>query len=162
MTDISALIAQKEKTLSFERAYPAMDFVPEAQSGTLSMKAAVNSRAGYLELHADFSLHAQVLCARCATPFDTVFDFTVDMPVAASLVNEDDEADYILAPDGFLDEDEFCRTAAFLNLPARYLCREDCKGLCPMCGADKNERDCGCKIDTGANKLADLKKLLDK
>ena len=93
MTDISALIAQKEKTLSFERAYPATDFVPEAQSGTLSMKAAVNSRAGYLELHADFSLHAQVLCARCATPFDTVFDFTVDMPVAASLVSENDEAD---------------------------------------------------------------------
>ena len=162
MTDISALIAQKEKTLSFERAYPATDFVPEAQSGTLSMKAAVTGRAGYLELHADFSLHAQVLCARCATPFDTVFDFTVDMPVAASLVSEDDEADYILAPDGFLDEDEFCRTAAFLNLPARYLCREDCKGLCPDCGIDLNHGSCSCASKKIDPRMAKLKELLEK
>lgn len=31
-----------------------------------------------------------------------------------------------------------------LNTPMRHLCREDCKGLCPVCGADRNEVSCGC------------------
>lgn len=32
-----------------------------------------------------------------------------------------------------------------LQMPARFLCREDCKGLCPVCGANRNEVDCGCE-----------------
>ena len=32
-----------------------------------------------------------------------------------------------------------------LDLPMAFLCREDCKGLCPVCGADLNEGDCGCQ-----------------
>jgi uncharacterized protein len=44
-----------------------------------------------------------------------------------------------------------------LSLPERALCREDCKGLCPICGHDKNESDCGCKEDGSDPRLAVLR-----
>ena len=37
-----------------------------------------------------------------------------------------------------------------LAVPAFSLCREDCKGLCPRCGADLNERPCDCADTTDA------------
>ena len=43
-------------------------------------------------------------------------------------------------------EDEL-REAILLELPALPLCRPDCKGLCPKCGADLNEGQCSCQID---------------
>ena len=36
------------------------------------------------------------------------------------------------------------RDAIVLELPMAPLCREDCRGLCPQCGADRNEAECGC------------------
>lgn len=162
MLDLSALIAQKEHTVSFCHACPATELIAEAESGELKANGVVTSEAGYLELKADFHLEARVLCARCALPFDTELDFSVVMPVATALEKEDDEADYILAPDGLLDVDEFCRTAALLNLPPRYLCREDCKGLCPDCGTDLNNGTCSCAAKKIDPRLAKLKELLDK
>lgn len=50
-----------------------------------------------------------------------------------------------------------------LALPFRLLCREDCRGLCPRCGVDLNEGDCGCRseeIDARWAALAELRKRL--
>jgi uncharacterized protein len=44
-----------------------------------------------------------------------------------------------------------------LSLPERSLCRQDCEGLCPICGADKNAGDCGCEADDTDPRLAVLK-----
>jgi uncharacterized protein len=44
-----------------------------------------------------------------------------------------------------------------LSLPEGVLCREDCRGICPICGADKNERECGCVLDGVDPRLAVLR-----
>lgn len=44
-----------------------------------------------------------------------------------------------------------------MALPVRSLCREACKGLCPQCGADLNETDCGCERPVFAPKFSALK-----
>ena len=51
------------------------------------------------------------------------------------------------APQGAqsLDAREEVRQALSLALPLNARCRPDCKGLCPQCGANRNERDCGCR-----------------
>ncbi|MDR1650293.1 MAG: DUF177 domain-containing protein [Synergistaceae bacterium] len=36
-----------------------------------------------------------------------------------------------------------------LNLPERALCMEDCLGLCPVCGCDRNAFECGCSAEEG-------------
>jgi uncharacterized protein len=42
-----------------------------------------------------------------------------------------------------VDLTEVLRDLIMLALPGKHLCREDCRGLCPVCGADLNVQDCG-------------------
>ena len=43
-----------------------------------------------------------------------------------------------------LDIVEFVKICVLMNMPSKILCREDCKGLCPKCGANLNIAECGC------------------
>ncbi len=60
-----------------------------------------------------------------------------------------------------IDLDPIVREQVLLALPVTVLCREDCKGLCPACGQDLNEKDCGHsekhEIDVRLAKLKDIK-----
>lgn len=67
-------------------------------------------------------------------------------PVAAGELSERDEPHenvYALAGDR-LELGEMLREQVILAEPMQPLCREDCRGLCPVCGQNRNERECGC------------------
>ena len=55
-----------------------------------------------------------------------------------------DEEVYLIEDD-FIDLAPLVHDAIFLDLPLAPLCREDCKGLCPFCGIDRNEATCECQ-----------------
>ena len=58
-----------------------------------------------------------------------------------------------------LDVDKLISGEALLNWPARVLCRDDCRGLCPVCGHNLNEGDCGCdrgQLDPRMAKVLDV------
>ena len=57
--------------------------------------------------------------------------------------------------------DQLARDVILMNLPGQFLCREDCKGLCPQCGRNRNEGDCGCKGNERENPFSKLKGLFD-
>ncbi|KJS10962.1 MAG: hypothetical protein VR67_15795 [Peptococcaceae bacterium BRH_c8a] len=48
-----------------------------------------------------------------------------------------------------------------VNLPMRFICREDCRGLCSVCGVDLNNNQCQCPRDELDPRLAKLKDLLN-
>lgn len=60
-----------------------------------------------------------------------------------------------------IDLDPVVREQVLLALPVSVVCREDCKGLCPTCGQDLNEQDCGHgktkEVDVRLAKLKDIK-----
>ncbi len=58
-----------------------------------------------------------------------------------------------------IDLDPLLREQLVLSLPAYPVCREDCKGLCPVCGANLNERECGCDRHVPDPRWAGLEKL---
>ncbi len=65
----------------------------------------------------------------------------------------------------FFDGDELdlwppARDQLILTMPMSPLCSEECKGLCPVCGQDLNEKTCGCDTAPVDPRLAELKKLL--
>jgi uncharacterized protein len=51
------------------------------------------------------------------------------------------------------------REAVLLALPLKPLCREQCRGICPSCGADRNAKECGCRDDRTDARWEKLKKL---
>ncbi len=43
-----------------------------------------------------------------------------------------------------MDFDKLVNTEILPEMPMKVLCNEECKGICPKCGTDLNEKDCGC------------------
>ena len=57
--------------------------------------------------------------------------------------------------------DELVEADLILSLPFKNLCREDCRGLCPICGKNLNEGLCGCRPQTADPRLEILRQLID-
>ncbi len=80
-------------------------------------------------------------CRRCLRDVSTTVSFEVDELYQAEV--SDPEA-FELGPD-LLDLEPLVRDGVLLVLgDPPPLCREDCAGICPACGADRNEQPCGC------------------
>ena len=62
----------------------------------------------------------------------------------AETLSGDDEEEFLLLEDGKLDLSEVVCDQIVMEMPYRFLCREDCKGLCPKCGQDLNVERCSC------------------
>lgn len=112
--------------------------------------------------------NAVMECRRCLTPTTT--------PVRAHFQNllryqpglegievlEEDDEEIFLFGHPNLDLAPFLSEAFALEVPITVLCKEDCKGLCPVCGANRNETDCG-HIEQKPTKLGnELDKLLSE
>ena len=81
------------------------------------------------------------ICRRCTVPVGGELHIAVSERFGNAPIAEDD-----LYPitDDTIDLGPLVRDAIVLELPMAPLCREDCLGLCPQCGADRNEAECSC------------------
>ena len=88
-------------------------------------------------------------CRRCLTPTRAQVNEELHMLFADANDEESDESDvYMLEPRATtIDLRPALREQWLLAAPGFALCREDCKGLCPRCGADLNLGPCGCAPD---------------
>lgn len=112
----------------------------------------------------------EVECGRCLThivqpldfPFSEEFYQTVVVHTGARLPKPEDPDTFMIDETHKLDLADPMREYALLNVPMLPLCREDCKGLCPQCGANLNEGPCDCDTEEVDDRLAALKHLLDQ
>ncbi len=106
----------------------------------------------YLEGAAQTKLHA--VCDRCGEEFDQSFDVDLSLTLTPETKNEKRGGDtYQEADEGIvffrneeIDLGEVVREQILLSLPMRYLCKEDCLGLCEHCGANLNLGAHHCKV----------------
>jgi uncharacterized protein len=82
------------------------------------------------------------VCRRCSVEVLGIADVRVDERFVDHPEPGDDEA-YLIEND-FVDLAPMVHDAILLELPLAPLCREDCQGLCPYCGIDRNEASCSC------------------
>ncbi|MBM4122903.1 MAG: DUF177 domain-containing protein [Nitrospira sp.] len=73
---------------------------------------------------------------------------------------ERDDEPYVMTGDR-LDLAEMLREHVILATPMQPLCREDCPGLCPVCGRDRNEGPCGCPQERRESPFAVLKHIIE-
>jgi uncharacterized protein len=123
----------------------------------VSVNGVIYNRAGVviLEYTAKFTYNAP--CDRCAKEVER--DFTFDFEhILVSQLNNEDTGDFLVVEDMQLDVDKLVTDDVLLSLPEKYLCKEDCKGLCSQCGANLNDGECGCKplVDSRLEGLLDL------
>ena len=122
------------------------------------LRAQAQNRAGIVRLRISAAFVYRRPCDRCAadTARDMSFQFEHTLVVSLSGSSSDD---YVETPDYKLDLDELATADILLELPLKHLCKPDCKGLCPDCGADLNKTACDCgkhRIDPRLEALKDL------
>ena len=126
----------------------------------IHVTGAVTVRAGVVQLSARAALSIDGNCDRCLTPFTRSYDIPLEHTLVSTLENEEND-DYILLDNYQLNLDDLVMADILLELPYKSLCREDCQGLCSICGKNLNEGPCGCNQRTVDPRLAILGQLLD-
>jgi uncharacterized protein len=105
-------------------------------------------------------------CARCAEEFATSTSRRFRYVLAPRVIGEDAEAalrqedlEFTMYDGAEIDLGPMVREQVLLALAERPLCREDCEGLCPHCGANLNQQRCECREDRGDPRFAALRNL---
>lgn len=109
----------------------------------VSVKGTVFNRADIVTVKYSVEFTLRLTCDRCLKELDRTYSYEFDHVVVKSLNNSDND-DYIVAENDSVDMDEVAIADILLKLPSKMLCKEDCKGLCMVCGCDLNESECDC------------------
>ena len=110
----------------------------------VKVSGSVSNNGKSLILKANCTGHMTTQCARCMKDIVVDIDFDIDENLAQDDGSVSSDDDVILFEDVKIDIDDIVANNFLMNVEGKYLCSEDCKGLCPVCGKDLNEGDCGC------------------
>lgn len=119
----------------------------------------VFNEAGILRVEGSVQADMLCVCDRCGAEFESSKVTVIDAVLAAE--ESDDNPDLFIIEGDAIDVSELASTCFILDMESKFLCSEDCKGLCPGCGKNLNLGPCGCRKQTDP-RFAVLEQLLDK
>lgn len=131
----------------------------------VSVVLSLDKQQDHVRITGKIEGHLKVDCHRCLKPFPLFLNETIDiylvekerMPKEGDTELEPDEIIYGFFDGEVIEVDHLVAEQIFLALPVKVLCGEDCKGICPGCGANLNEEPCRCKVDHGQSPFEKLK-----
>lgn len=123
-----------------------------------AVKVNVNiiNQSGLILFKAGVFLNFTFPCDRCCKPVKHEYQYSFQH----DLVMNSEDADAIEIIDYKLDLDALVISDILLSLPSKFLCNENCKGLCMYCGKDFNRESCDCARGQIDPRLESLKSLL--
>lgn len=129
-------------------------------SSPAKVTATASNKTGIVKLLIDADFKYNRPCDRCMKSLSEEMSYSFEHRLVTSLCGEDD-GDYIETPDYHLELDELVTSDILLELPSKFLCSEDCKGLCIKCGKNLNDGNCSCDTRAVDPRLEVLKQLID-
>ncbi len=161
--DVSQLIQNDGavKKLDFNLSLEDMSFNGQNISFTspFSQMGEIKNVSGVLYLDLDVDVNFTTQCARCLEDVDVHHSFKISEAFSKTEQADSEEEITVLAS-GNIDLAEVTEMAFVGSLPINYLCDEDCKGLCKMCGVNLNRESCSCADDNIDPRLAVLKQFI--
>ncbi len=140
--------------------------IPEIQIEDLALRdlqgvAVVSRTPQGLLFHVTLAAHTPAVCVRCLEPFEQALrvDFTELYAFSPKHLTE---AELLFPETGVVDLAPLVREYMWLEFPIQPLCRPDCRGLCPVCGANQNQVTCNHDLREVDPRLAVLQTLLDE
>ena len=140
--------------------------LPENFSGDVSVHAALVKTSWQIVATIDAHVNAAFQCDRCAEQsvhrVDAAFEQVYSWGETERTAVEGE--DFYVLGDGQkeIDLSDAVREYLLLAVPVKNLCREDCRGLCVVCGTNLNDRLCGCTPDTGDIRWSALQNLASR
>ena len=133
-------------------------YEPQPNPAAAELAVTRASSGTVLELAFDVTLAGP--CFRCLTDAELPVELRLREYHATKPESDDEESEYL--DDDRVDLSAWARDAIALALPDQILCREDCAGLCPVCGQNLNERQCDCERPQAENAWAGLPSLSER
>ncbi len=98
-----------------------------------------------IDITGHLTLSVEMPCDRCLSMVEVTVDQDIERSVDLTEGRDEDGEPCEFALKDAIDTQLLFEETVLENLPMKVLCREDCKGLCPVCGADLNKGPCGCE-----------------
>ena len=143
--------------------FPAKEFLrTHPVEAELSLKRKGSSR---IEVRGSLRTGVGLECDRCLVEYDfavdVAFHLVLEVPAEEhwsikDLECSDQDLDTVLLLDPVIDFGDILRQQLYLSLPDKWLCSQDCKGLCSSCGVDLNRIGCSCVQEMAASPFAVL------
>lgn len=158
-----------------DRRYEPGEFVAWAEEfrvvGRVDLAMDVQKSDSRFELSGRITALLELPCSRCLEPLRWPVDAAFHLRYQPASLDEGAESDREVQENDFdaafydgdaIDLGQLMREQFYLALPMKPLCREDCRGLCPVCGANRNTSACSCDAKWTDPRLAPLENLLKK
>ena len=156
-----------------ERTYPAADFAAGrsdeyAVAGGVALDLRVRKAGEKCRISGSVRTVLSLSCCRCLERFEMPGDLTVDLLYLPDTENRGGEETEIAEEDlsiafyrdNQIDLRQMVHEQCQLALPMKPLCRDACRGLCPLCGANRNEGSCDCDTTWRDPRFAALETLI--
>ncbi|MCL6457120.1 MAG: DUF177 domain-containing protein [Gorillibacterium sp.] len=156
-------LVTKEQTAQLHESMDLSDLLGDRVDlvafGTLEADLQVVSELGIVEVVGFLTLPVTLLCSRCLNQVQQTLTIRFRERFTKVATEDNDDSDLHIVKEDPVDLKPFVEEAVWMALPYIPLCSEDCKGICPDCGVNRNEQDCSCKqekLDPRLAGLADL------
>lgn len=123
------------------------------------LKGTVSNNLGVLHLTGRIETLYTTCCVRCLKPLKIPLVAETDTILTHDATAEEDDTLFVLTEDS-VEPADILVPALFLQVQMTYLCQPDCKGICPHCGANRNENPCNCDAKPADPRLNALRALL--
>lgn len=141
-----------------------------ALAGDLRLQGHVRKAGEEMVLEGTLRAPFNLVCSRCLKDFLRHFQFDVSATYvqppegrsAKGAATDLDEDNGIMFFDDEIDLLNGVHEDLVLNIPVKPLCKEDCRGLCPQCGADLNEGECTCRKEAADFRFEPLRDIRTK
>jgi uncharacterized protein len=122
---------------------------------------------GEVRIQGRYTVEMTAQCDRCLGqakfPLDASFDLFYrpmsDIAVEEEVEIDEGEAELGFYEDGGMELEDILREQVMLALPMQKVCSDVCKGICPVCGKNRNETVCDCRMETTDDRWGALRKL---
>lgn len=171
--DITSLLANPKQTISVKGRREASEFSLDDESfhikHPLDVDFQLQNDADVIVAEGSYRGTLTCLCGRCLNPYETDLEsefrarfFTTAQELRREKKEEDDPVYRELIEEGKIDLGFVICQDILIQCPMRPLCKEDCKGLCPECGANLNEEDCGHEVEAKDPRLSKFRELAEE
>lgn len=152
LVDLKELLKKENNELHFSMEIPFENFDTKFGSYKIKQKSPLDLtlfhiRDGQVSVDANAKVVIEIPCDRClsdvAVEFKIVISKQLDLEKETSAKEDSDETRFVTEQQE-LDLAELIKDELLLLWPSKVLCKENCRGLCNVCGHNLNVSDCGC------------------
>ena len=167
--DISKVVKSINKEVSEEVSIEMNSFESRLGDFPILQKSPVvlhikNQENKTLFIAGSVDITVGIPCGRCLEEVPTQICFDIDKKLVIednTLIDDEmEENDYLIGLE--LDVEKLFYAEILVNWPMKVLCKEDCEGICNVCGANLNKGDCGCQRTELDPRMAAIQDIFSK